>query len=60
MCVFICTRCVRNKDNNDNDTVLCAAILSRCGRINSEVFAIEPFYSLEHCTKQNYNDLIDN
>ena len=21
MCVFICTRCVRNKDNNNNNTV---------------------------------------
>ena len=35
-------------------------ILSRYARIDSEVFVIEQFYFLEHCTEYNYNILIDN
>ena len=33
---------------DDDDDV---AILSRCARIDSEVFVIDPFYFLEHCTE---------
>ena len=27
---------------------------------HSEVFVIDPFHSLGHCTEYNYNNLIDN
>ena len=35
-------------------------ILSKCARIDSDVYAIDPFYCLVHCTQYNYNNLIDN